>query len=119
MDYPKTIFLDIDGCVLKHASGVRSNIEAPPTLLPGVLEKLTEWDAKGYKIVLTTGRRESERSITEKHLSQLGVFYDCLLMSLPRGQRVVINDAKPDHTGELTAWGVTIERDAGLAGVCV
>jgi hypothetical protein len=34
-------------------------------LLEGTIEKLLEWDKKGYNIILTTGRKESLSSITE------------------------------------------------------
>ena len=74
---PKTIFCDIDGTLVKHAS---PSIVAKPNykmeLLDGTLEKLLEWDKKGYYIILTTGRKESLRDITKKQLSEVGIFYD-------------------------------------------
>jgi len=119
MDFPKTIFLDIDGCILKHHSGIRKDLGFGPVLLEGVLETLQDWDSKGYMIILTTGRRESEREITEQHLKRCGVFYDMLIMGLPRGQRVVINDIKPSYPNEPTAHCINIERNSGLGGIDV
>ncbi len=45
----KTIFLDIDGCIIKHKGNLTSQINAIPELLPGTLEKLNEWEEKEYK----------------------------------------------------------------------
>ena len=37
---PKTIFLDIDGCILKHNGGnLSETLYEEPVLLPGVFEK--------------------------------------------------------------------------------
>ena len=57
---PVTIFCDIDGTLVKHVSPfVATQPNFCMELLPGTLEKLEEWDRKGYNIILTTGRRES------------------------------------------------------------
>lgn len=69
-------------------------------------------------IVLTTGRKECMRAETEEMLKQLGLFFDYLLMGLPRGCRVVINDMKPGST-EPMADAVSIPRNLGLVGVDV
>ena len=65
-------------------------------LLPGVIDKFAEWNGLGYTIVLTTGRRESERGLTIKQLQKVGLQYDHLIMGLGRGSRVLINDIKPN-----------------------
>ena len=119
MGYAKTLFIDIDGCLLQHHSGIRENAEEEAVLLPNVLEKFAEWDSKGYRIILVTGRRESERPRTEAQLDALGVFYDQLIMGLPRGQRVVINDLKAGLPSDSAAACVNIQRNSGLGGVDV
>ena len=111
--FSKTIFCDIDGTLIKHSSPIESskpNFKAE--ILPGVLEKLKDWSLKNYKLILTTGRRESQRQVTEKQLSELGITYDILIMGIGRGSRVVINDRKPD--GTLTAESYCLDRDCGL-----
>ena len=60
------------------------------------IDKILEWNKKGYTIILTTGRRESNRELTIKQLQEAGIFYDQLIMGVGRGPRVVINDLKPD-----------------------
>ena len=112
----KTIFCDIDGCVLKHQGNLTKIILKPCDILPGVLEKFSEWDSGGHKIILTTGRRESARELTETQLRSVGLFWDVLIMGCNRGERVVINDIKPD-SDELTARAICVKRNEGLVNV--
>jgi hydroxymethylpyrimidine pyrophosphatase-like HAD family hydrolase len=110
---PKTIICDIDGTLVKHeipAKNTSSNKQLE--LLPGTVEKLSEWDAKGYNIILITGRRESMRAATEKQLAELGIFYDQLIMGMGGGPRIVINDNKPN--GQETAFAINIKRNKGI-----
>lgn len=101
----KTIFIDIDGTIFKHGTNL---------ILPGVKEKFQQWLREDCKIIITTGRKESLRQQTEEDLKARGVVYDLLIMGLPRGPRVVINDYKPDNPTVETAIGWTVKRDEGL-----
>jgi dTDP-glucose pyrophosphorylase len=91
-DKPKTIFCDIDGTIIKHLHKFSDLGKFDAEILPGVINKFNEWDSKGYKIILTTARKESARAITEKHLNGLGLCWDMLIMGVTSGQRVLIND---------------------------
>jgi len=112
----KIIFLDIDGCVLYHKGNLSTQLIAKPDLLPGVIEKLNEWDAAGHKIILVTGRKESMRKITEKQLSSVGVFYDQLVMGCNRGERILINDLKSDESLNV-ATAIELKRNKGLTEI--
>ena len=116
-EYKKTIFLDIDGCLVKHQGNLSTQILNPPILLPGTLEKLNECEALGYKIILATGRKESMRKMTEEQLSDLGIFYDQLIMGLSRGERIIINDKKPDANLLRVASAIEIERNKGISEI--
>jgi len=113
---PKTVFIDIDGTVFEHQGQTTTICEKTPVVLPGVKDKFDEWDRLGYNIIITTGRRESFREITEKQLKEAGLFYDQLVMGIGGGARVLINDMKP-HTDEATAVAITLTRNEGLGGV--
>ncbi len=111
-----TIFCDIDGTLVKHESPSTSckpdhNLE----LLPGTLEKLMEWEKNGFKIILTTGRKESMRKVTEKQLSKAGIFYDLLIMGIGGGTRYLINDKKPD--GEIACFSFSPDRNTGIKDI--
>ncbi len=113
---PKTIFCDIDGTLVKHTPP--NNASRPDhkmELLDGTLEILMEWDKKGYNIILTTGRKESLRKITEQQLSEVGIFYDQLVMGIGGGPRILINDCKDN--GDQFASAINIERNKGIKNV--
>ena len=112
---PKTIFCDIDGTLIKH--NPPGNLHVSETeILEGTIEKLHEWDKKGYNIVLTTGRKESLRKATEKQLQSCGIFYDKLIMGIGGGVRVLINDLKDDADFE-TAIAINLIRNKGIKNV--
>ena len=112
----KTIFLDIDGCIFKHKGNLTTQINEPPELLPGVLEKLNKWDADGHKIILITGRKESMRKFTENQLIEHGIYYDQLIMGVNRGERILINDKKPTND-MVVARAIEIKRNKGLTNI--
>tara|TARA_Y100000296_G_C5175748_1_gene259933 strand:+ start:1325 stop:2128 length:804 start_codon:yes stop_codon:yes gene_type:complete len=114
----KTIFCDIDGTLLKHHGDLFLQITEYPELLDGVKDKLTEWDRKGYNIILVTGRRECSRKETEEQLARVGIFYDQLIMGIGAGERVLINDLKPTVNTTM-AHAINIERNEGIKHVDV
>lgn len=112
----KTIFIDIDGTLIHHYGLPGQQTLKPTKILPGAKEKLAEWESKGYKFILITGRKESERRLTEKQLADAGIQYDQLIMGINRGDRVIINDMKP-NSNEPTAVAVNVVRNKGIINV--
>ena len=114
---PVTIFCDIDGTLVKHCSPfVATQPNFRMELLPGTLEKLEEWDRKGYNIILTTGRRESMRKETERQLAEVGIIYDQLLMGIGGGKRYLINDRKPNGTKNYD-HAINLTRNEGINNI--
>ena len=118
---PKTIFCDIDGTLVVHpgTSNSHKKLTSPKhklKLLKGTIKKLWEWDSKGYRIILTTGRKESMRKATIKQLNKAGIMYDQLIMGIGGGQRYLINDLKPGRDYE-TALSINLERDKGIKDI--
>lgn len=117
---PITIFCDIDGTLVNHPG--YPEIENLPNethelkLLPNTLKKLWEWDRAGYNIILTTGRRESMRTATEKQLTKAGIIYDQLIMGLGGGKRYLINDRKPYGTEDY-AYAINLTRNDGIGDI--
>jgi len=112
----KTLFIDIDGSIIKHQGNLSKMITNEMEILPNTLEKLNEWNEAGHCIILTTGRKETLRKITEEGLLKNGIFYDQLIMGLTRGERVVINDIKPGNNMKV-ASAIQINRNDGLKNV--
>ena len=116
MDKPKTIICDIDGVLIKHKNEGLSKQLGYVDSLDDTISKMTEWDAKGYNIILITGRRESFRKVTEEQLKAYGLFYDQLIMGVGGGDRIVINDRKPDSERD-TAYSINLNRNEGVKDV--
>ena len=112
----KTLFIDIDGTLIVHKGNQSKMFMEEMEILPGVLEKFNEWDANGYKIILTTGRKECLREITHEQLLKNGIFYDQLVMGCTRGERILINDRKPGRDMNV-ATAIQIERNKGLKDI--
>ena len=113
---PKTIICDIDGTLVLHnkpSDAAKKSYEL--VLLDGTLDKLNEWERNGYNIILLTGRKESMRQVTENQLSQLGIYYDQLIMGVGGGLRYLVNDYKPDGTE--AAFAVNVERNKGIKDI--
>lgn len=112
------VFLDLDGTLIRHDKPLAKRIhdKEGPTLLPGVIEKIIEWERNNIKIIITTGRRESLRKITEQELESLGIVYDKLIMDCGTGKRYVINDLKPNHDAP-TAIAINLTRNKGIGEV--
>lgn len=113
---PKTIFIDIDGTIFEHI-GREHCLQGERPILPGVKDKFIDWDLKGYNIILVSGRRESDRNITEKQLTYHGLFYDQLILGVGGGERVLINDTKPVERSHATATAITVSRNQGLENI--
>jgi hypothetical protein len=115
MSAPKTIFCDIDGTLIEHVGDITKNHNGT-SILNNVKETIQKWDRLNYKIVLTTGRKESTRKQTEEQLAECGIVYDQLIMGLPNGDRVLINDRKTGSPRN-TAYAVNLVRNEGMANV--
>lgn len=107
-DLPKTWLIDVDGVIFPHNGYLRSSQEAP---LAGVVEffrGLPEDD----EVVLLSARAERYRTQTEEQLVRWGFRFSALLLDLPVGERILVNDEKP--SGLRTAWALSVARDAGI-----
>ena len=121
---PPTLFIDIDGTMVKFpftGDDYKSIANGTETMkvLPGVKEKLWEWETKGYKIIITTGRREMFRAETVRALKEAGIGFDQLGMGCGPGPRYVINDRKPGlKNGKIdTAFGINVDRNEGFENI--
>ncbi|TDV16299.1 hypothetical protein [Paraburkholderia caballeronis] len=105
-----TWLIDLDGTVTKHNSHIRDG----DVLLPGVK---AFWDRISLDdtIIILTAREEVFRAVTESFLQDSGLRFDRLIMGLPKGERILINDRKPQ--GLATAIAINIDRDIGFGQI--
>ena len=113
------IFLDLDGSIFKQKATLSEVINEPIELLPGVSERFNFWNWNGDQIILTTGRKESTRALTEKQLRDNGLYWDILIMGLNTlGPRILINNLK-SNSDEPTAIAINLKENEGLINVTV
>lgn len=117
MSNQKTIFCDIDGCILYQPKEFLEifNEGYMPCVMTGTKEKLLAWHILGHKIILTTGRPESLRKLTVDSLNTLGILYDQLVMGVGSGVRILINDRETESIDKAVA--INLSRNAGLKDV--
>lgn len=107
-DLKHTWIIDIDGTIFKH-NGYKDDGE--DVLLPGVLKF---WDTipKDDVVILMTGRPPAFERMTVGTLKKYNIWYDYILFGVGIGERIVINDIKPQGLKTAIAWNV--ERDKGF-----
>jgi FMN phosphatase YigB (HAD superfamily) len=109
---PKTWLFDIDGVLFKHWKN-NQPIERE-VALPGV-KRMMKNISKEDRVILLSARKKRFRSVTAKALKHNGIRYDLLIMEVPFGERILINDKKPD--GLITAYAINVKRDIGLSDI--
>jgi len=116
----RTIILDIDGTLIEHKGTLsKATSEYDPTerAIEGTIEKIDEWESKGYNVILMSGRKESSRRFTEEQLEKMNIFYDQLILGVGGGIRHLVNDQKPD--GTLTAYAHNLTRNKGIGDLSI
>ena len=102
---PKTWILDLDGTLLVHDGPY---LLGKDEFLTGAREFLDSIP-HGDMIILLTARSDYEKPHTMQFLKENNVRYDHIIFNAGEGERIMINDMKPD--GLVTAYAVNTVRD--------
>ena len=102
---PKTWILDLDGTLLVHDGPY---ILGKDEFLPGAREFLDSIPKRDM-IIFLTARSDYEKPHTMRFLKENNVRYDHIIFNAGEGERIMINDMKPD--GLVTAYAVNTVRD--------
>ena len=102
---PKTWILDLDGTLLVHDGPY---ILGKDEFLPGAREFLDSIPKRDM-IIFLTARSDYEKPHTMRFLKENNVRYDHIIFNAGEGERIMINDMKPD--GLVTAYAVNTQRD--------
>ena len=115
---PKTLIVDVDGVIFRQIGRWPNidRIDPKKDLLPGVREKFLEWEMKGYRLILVTGRSDNYRKLTEKQLEKAGIPYHDLIMAGGMGQRILVNNFKERESKTPTAVAINLKTDRGMKG---
>lgn len=102
---PKTWILDLDGTLLVHDGPY---IIGKDMFLPGAREFLDSIPKRDM-IIFLTARSDYEKPHTMRFLKDNNIRYDHIIFNAGEGERIMINDMKPD--GLVTAYAVNTQRD--------
>ena len=108
INQPKTWFLDLDGTLVNH-NGYKYNNER---LLDGVVDFFTHTIQNDDTVIITTSRSHIYKASTINFLQKNNIRYNHIIFDLPKGERILINDRKPD--GIQTAYAINLIRNKGL-----
>jgi len=107
---PKSWLLDLDGCIVRHNGHLEGNDE----LLIGVVEFWRSIPVAD-RIIVMSSRPETERQAIMDFFAERGLRVDQIILGLPHGERICVNDTKP--SGLRTAVAINVARDVGLGAV--
>ena len=102
---PKTWILDLDGTLVVHDGPF---IMGKDEFLPGARE-FPESIPKRDMIIFLTARSDYEKAHTMRFLKENKIRYDHIIFNAGEGERIMINDMKPD--GLVTAYAINTKRD--------
>ena len=89
----KTIFCDIDGVLVKNsAHHFKPFWGTTEPIVENIKAMQDLYESGKVHIILTTSRTEEYRHITEEQLKKANFSYHRLIMGLPHGHRLLIND---------------------------
>lgn len=110
----KTLFVDIDGTIVKNSSNYLTPYIGETEALIGNVEHLKSLVQNGrVEIILTTSRPEEYRDVTKKQLSDLGLDYKQLIMGLQHNKRIIINDFSETNSYK-SCDAINIPRDSDV-----
>jgi NDP-sugar pyrophosphorylase family protein/fructosamine-3-kinase len=117
--YPEdsTLIFDVDGVLLEHDKGFHGKLEKykyPSKPIIENIKLLNSFSRKGDTVILMTARPETEKKNLENELLKFGVNYHKLVMGVPGGTRILINDKKPSNENFKTAVAIETRRNQNI-----
>ena len=112
-DFPQTWIFDLDGTLVKHNGYL---IDGEDTLLDGVKDFFNKLSPDDYVLILTA-RSSKYREQTIRFLHKNDLHYNQIIFDMPKGERILINDIKPQ--GLKCSIAINTTRDKFLETVFV
>ena len=111
-----TIFIDLDGTLIFHNSGLDQNRKEIEEVVPiniDIFDELSKFQQSGGKVIVTTTRTANSNSSLVSQIESFGFKPDQIIFGLTGGQRLLVNDIKPSAPHIRTALSMNIARDYG------
>ena len=103
----------MDGTIVSH-NGYKKGKDS---LLDGVSDFFKKNINVDDIVIITTSRQKKYKNQTIKFLKENEISYNYIIFDLPYGERILINDNKPDGTE--TTKCISLERNLGLQNIFV
>jgi hypothetical protein len=113
----KTWFIDLDGTLLMHNMSTVDGVPVNDRLVPGARAFLNSIP-KDDIIIITTARSERVRAFTLQQLIRLGVRFNRIIFECGQGERILVNDLKPNGMKTALAYNVPRDGPVDLRVVC-
>lgn len=107
INQPKTWFIDLDGTLVVH-NGYKNDGDV---LLDGVTNFFNSLPKDDF-IIITTARNKKYKKQTIDFLNKNNIKYNKIIFDLPTGERILVNDKKPD--GTLTSYSINVDRNSEI-----
>ena len=104
-----TWFIDLDGSIVKHNGYI---VDKEDSLLDGVSVFFRNIPTKDI-IIITTSRKKKFKKKTIEFLKQNKIRFNEIMFDLPYGERILINDIKPNQKLK-TSISINLKRNYGL-----
>jgi hydroxymethylpyrimidine pyrophosphatase-like HAD family hydrolase len=111
-----TIFIDLDGTLIFHNSGLSLDGKSIGKVVPidiNIFDKLTKFQKSGGKVIVTTARPANSNSSLISQIESFNFKPDQIIFGLTGGQRLLVNDIKPTAPHNRSALSVNIARNSG------
>ncbi len=116
MEYKATIFCDIDGVLIEHEN-IPMYDDISFKVLDGTIDKINEWVANKYYIVLVTARKDTK--LLKDKIKKSGIKYNKLITKLPSCPRHIINDRKPSNKLKPQTSSYEVYRNEGISNITI
>ncbi len=104
-DMQKTWIFDLDGTLVEHNGYLKYGEDV---LLDGVKE-FFDTIPEGDMIVILSARSSAYGAQTVEFLRKNGIRYNLIIFDAPKGERILVNDKKPD--GLKCAYAINVDRN--------
>ncbi len=111
-----TIFIDLDGTLIFHNSGLDLDGKSIGKVVPidtDIFAKLTKFQQTGGKVIVTTARPAYSNTSLMSQIESFNFKPDQIIFGLTGGQRLLVNDIKPTAPHIRSALSMNIARNSG------
>lgn len=109
----QTLFVDIDGTIIKYRA-FDTLLTNEPEPIKDVVDYVNREYDNGAVIIITTARPSNLELFTKQDLEKINLKYHQIVFDCGRGTRILLNDKDPEYPDSDRAIGINFNRDEGF-----